>query len=286
MDGVLVGVDGSEDSRAALRWATRLAAGAGVPVRVLGAWSYPASAGLPIGAAALPGGWRQDAAVEQDLGRLLREELGSAADEVTVQVARGPATAALLGASQSDTELLVVGTRGLGGFTGLLLGSVSQQLCEYADRPVAIVRGTMPAVASDVTTVVVATDGSADSAVALGLAAGLTRRLAAELVVANVVSPSEVEYEPDVTPVDLAARRELVESWCAPAREAGVAYRVAVGVGEVRPALLDLAHAEAADVLVIGTRGHGRVAKLLLGSVTSWLIRHGDLPVIVVPHQR
>lgn len=133
--GLVVGVDGSEGSLGALRWALREARVLGVPVRALLAWSYLDQP---------PGSF--DATYNEDDARArLDAALEAVAGEVgDVEVERlvvcDLATRALL-ANARDADLLVVGSRGLGGFKGLLLGSVSHQLVQHAPCPVVVVPG-------------------------------------------------------------------------------------------------------------------------------------------------
>ena len=141
MSKVVVGVDGSPGSRAALQWAHEEAQLRGATLVTVMAWQYPMAASLPaFGAMPAPVDLGEDAA--HALQTILTEEGVSATDEVpiTTVVAEGAPTPALLTAAE-DAALLVVGSRGHGGFTGLLLGSVSQQCASHAICPVVVVRG-------------------------------------------------------------------------------------------------------------------------------------------------
>jgi nucleotide-binding universal stress UspA family protein len=283
MTSVLVGVDGSEDSRTALRWAAIVADALQVPLRALWVWQYPNDAVLTVGNIDLPNPDRTDEVVEGRLAELVGEVLGDRAAGVSVEVGRGPASAALLRAAE-DVRMVVVGSRGLGGFKGLLLGSVSRQLFEHAPCPVTVVRHAAPFPPRRLETVVVGTDGSADAERALRFAAEVATRAGAELVVAHATAPAEVVSRRGISPyIDLEERRGVVEGWCAPLREAGVAYEVEVVRGDARTALLDVARDRVADLLVVGSRGRGPVGRLLVGSVASSLTQHSELPVTVVP---
>ena len=144
---IVVGVDHSEGAKAALRFALEEARLRQATLRVVHAWQfgYIGATGLE-GAAALPamGGeledFRQGAAAALD--ETLRE-VGAETDGVTIErrVDQGTAAAVLVDESRG-TDLLVVGSRGHGGFAQLLLGSVSQQCAQHAFCPVVIVRGT------------------------------------------------------------------------------------------------------------------------------------------------
>jgi nucleotide-binding universal stress UspA family protein len=137
---IVVGVDGSEQSKAALRWAVEEARLRGASIRVVHAWwAYPA---LVPGTPVIGTEWEvlresADEFVESFVGEVVGEPTDV---EITAVAVHGTAAPALVEASQ-DADVLVVGSRGLGGFTGLLLGSVSQQCAHHAPCPLVIVRG-------------------------------------------------------------------------------------------------------------------------------------------------
>ena len=132
---VVVGIDGSEHSMDALRWGAAYAHAMGLTLRPIVAWSYPQSADF----AAVPGEEFEDVAKADlnDALQLVRAEFPGLA--VDPAVAYGPSASVLIEASRS-ADLLVVGTRGHGGFTGMLLGSVSMHCVHHASCPVVVVR--------------------------------------------------------------------------------------------------------------------------------------------------
>lgn len=138
METIVVGVDGSEASVRALRWAVEEARLRNARVRAVHAWSYPHVSTYHQAVRALSAPLAEEA--EATLDRAVREgAAGAAGVEIEQVVVEGPAAAALVDAS-SDASLLVVGSRGLGGFSGLLLGSVSHQAASHASCAVVIVR--------------------------------------------------------------------------------------------------------------------------------------------------
>jgi nucleotide-binding universal stress UspA family protein len=138
METIVVGVDGSEASVRALRWAIEEARLRGAAVRAVHAWSYPRVSTYHEAARAIEAPFAEEA--EAVLGRVVQEAAEGESDvEVQQVTVEGPAAAALVEAS-SDASLLVVGSRGLGGFSGLLLGSVSHQVASHASCAVVIVR--------------------------------------------------------------------------------------------------------------------------------------------------
>ena len=140
---VVVGVDDSPGGRAALAFAGAEAARRGAELHVICAWSMP---GGHTGHAKVPGPLR-DACLEEAqavLDRLQAEVLGASAEvPVMLAVAEPPPARALVEASE-HADLVVVGSRGRGGFTGLLLGSVSTQVVHHAHCPVTVVRAGKP----------------------------------------------------------------------------------------------------------------------------------------------
>ena len=134
---VVVGVDGSSSSVAALRWAARVGGALGLQIDAVTSWEYPASYGL-AGAA---GGWDPEVDAGAVLARTVHTAFdGAAPAGLRTHVRRGHPAPVLLEASH-HVELLVVGSRGHGGFAGLLLGSVSAQCAEHAGCPVVVVHG-------------------------------------------------------------------------------------------------------------------------------------------------
>ena len=134
---IVVGVDGSDSSKGALRWAIRQAKLTGATVTAVTAWQYPSAYGwAPLGDDAVDFAGE----AEKALAAALTEASG-AVPEVSVRprVAQGPAAEVLLRAAEG-AELLVVGSRGHGGFASALLGSVSLHCVLHALCPVLIMR--------------------------------------------------------------------------------------------------------------------------------------------------
>ena len=141
MSVIVVGVDGSPESVAALRWAAQEARLRGATLRVVHAWFMPMvfTSGPPLLVLSEP---RDGLAEEGEkvLSHAL-ERVAADVEGLTVErsVVEGSAAHCLLRAGEG-ADLLVVGSRGHGGFHGLLLGSVSQQCAHHAPCPVVIVR--------------------------------------------------------------------------------------------------------------------------------------------------
>lgn len=135
---IVVGIDGSSGAREALRWAREHARERGATLDAVHTWEYPQTVPLPGGPVRRRAEYFE--AAQQALDDVLRDE-GIDADEVhaTATLVEGPAGPMLTEAAKG-ADLLVVGSRGLGGFGGLLLGSVSQYCLHHAPCPVVVVR--------------------------------------------------------------------------------------------------------------------------------------------------
>ncbi|MFI2608317.1 universal stress protein [Kitasatospora sp. NPDC018619] len=138
---IVVGVDGSAPSERALRWAVRQAELTGAAVVAVIAWEYPTYHGAR--------GWFPPAATDeaalegrarQEVDRAVRQAVGERPPvEVRAEARYGTPAGALVEAARG-ADLLVVGSRGLGGFAGMLLGSVAQHCTRHATVPVVVVR--------------------------------------------------------------------------------------------------------------------------------------------------
>lgn len=289
--GVVVGVDGSEGARHALAWALGEAVVREVPLTVLTTWEPPVLV-ADVGSLA---GTIDPAPFEEAARRVVAEEtalaLAAAATPppaVTTEAVLGSAST-VLRTRAGAADLLVVGRRGRGGFAGLLLGSVSQRCIEHAPCPVAVIPADAPPPGGG--EVVVGVDGSAGADVALRWAAAEAGLRQARLAVVHTWwTPVAVPPEGlAIAPRDAAA---FVEQTNHALREA--TERVLADV-DPRPAEIELVPIEApatggllqraagADLLVVGSRGRGGFAGLLLGSVSQQCAEHAPCPVAVVP---
>ena len=138
---IVVGVDGSDQSKLALGWALRLAGGTGASIDAVTSWHFPASLGWGYATE----GWNPEADATKCLTDSVDEAFGAERPSgLRLLVREGLPANVLLDESQGAT-MLMVGSRGHGGFTGLLLGSVSAKCAELATCPVLIVHGNEPA---------------------------------------------------------------------------------------------------------------------------------------------
>jgi nucleotide-binding universal stress UspA family protein len=143
---IVVGVDGSEPSEHALRWAQFVAHATESNLEVVAAWEpFPSFGWLGAGWETVPSDWNPAETAETILTTTINKVLGDyhpAGLRLTVR--EGNAAKVLLEVSKG-ARMLVVGSRGHGGFTGLLLGSVSAACAEHATCPVLVLHGDTPA---------------------------------------------------------------------------------------------------------------------------------------------
>lgn len=281
---IVVGVDQSDGAAQALRWAVQEGGLRGWKVRAVMAWGL-FDQHHPAGAGSFDPAYGEGDALDA-LDGIVRRVVG---DEAAAGVERTvvcdlPARALLDASHQS--ELLVVGARGLGGFRGLLLGSVSQHCLHHTRVPLAVVRQPPPTGAKR-QRIVVAVDGSPTAGRALlwALEEAVARDAAVTVVHAwSVPYVGASLYGPSRSGSELYAessRLLLDEVVAAAGAPAGV--RVEPVSAEGPPAGVILGAAEGADLLVMGSRGLGGLKGILLGSVTNQVAHHATCPLVVVP---
>jgi nucleotide-binding universal stress UspA family protein len=281
---VVVGVDGSPSSLVAAEHAARSAVQRSRPLHLVHGYLHPLGYGVPLNPYDLGVPAPTEAAQKmlEQLAAELTERHPGLRVEVR-QVAGGPGAA--LVAESRRAELVVVGSRGHGGFAGLLLGSVSGQVAQHGHCPVLVVRPADEPIPVG-GPVVVGVDGSESAALAVRQAADEAVRRDRALVLMHV--------RPDGRPGGLP--EEVAESGAAEQAGsadllAGVAGRVradhpglTVTERPVRSAKPEKALIEAsgeAELVVAGSRGRGGFAGLLLGSVSQALVQHAHCPVLV-----
>jgi nucleotide-binding universal stress UspA family protein len=287
MTHIVVGVDGSESSAGALRWAEREARLRDAKLVAVLAWDLFDQHVADEAAGFDPHYGAEHA--RQALAAYVEDAL-SPADATQVELrAECDRPAAALLAAAADAALLVVGARGLGGFRGLLLGSVSQRCLQHAPCPVAVIRQHHGGPVDAMERVVVGVDGSDTSRGALRWALAEARLRSASV---EVVHAWQVTYVGDYPGLALEpaayeeTARETLESAFVGADTSGLPVPIerVLTAGGASAAIL--AAAKGADLIVLGTRGRSEVAEVLLGSVSQQVTHHAECPVVVVPPGR
>ena len=279
--GVVVGADGSEHGVAAMRWAAATAVAYGLPLTVLHA--------------------RPDAEAEPTL---VGEPTGVLGDAVAVARAAQPdleiralqmpdAPVQSLLAAGENADVLVLGSRGVEGFRGLLLGSTAMHVAPYAQCPVVVVHsgtegGTPFEGAAEYPgnpgQVVLGYDGSPAS----NRAAAFAFRHAEAIgcgVVAVSVDASRGEPETEQIDPENATPGSDTSAFHSPVIVTAAAFPdvpVSFVAGTGRPAEVLLSEAVGAELLVVGSRGSGGFAGLIMGSVSQKVLAHASCPVAVL----
>ncbi|MDO5634024.1 MAG: universal stress protein [Micrococcus sp.] len=286
--GIVVGVDGSEQSISAARWAQREAGARELPLTLATAYTVPAFWGYAadIGAAGLP----DDTSLGEGVRAMLEsvvEKLDPEGVQPQLRVEVGDAAGVLVDLSR-HAELLVSGARGRGGFLGRLLGSVSSALPGHAYCPVAIIpAGEDGSRADEGTPVAVGVDGSVQGRAAALVAAHEATLRQCPLHMVCVVAPvSSSAAWLSVTVDEQAMERDLhqrVEEGAAWLRSEFPGLEITSELLHGSPVEAMVRQTETARLTVVGTRGLGGFAGALLGSTSQGIAVHAKGPLMVVP---
>jgi nucleotide-binding universal stress UspA family protein len=268
--GILVGYDGSPDSEQALAWAACEARWRGTIVTVCHAWAPGYFRGAPGDDGSSD---RAQRAGEQNLAQALRftrNVMGPGRAQPLL--AAGPATRVLYEHS-ADADMVVVGARGRGGLPGMLLGSVSQQVCAHARGRIVVARGHWHPAAEYVPGPVVAgADGSAASHAAIAFAAeeAMLRAVPLQVVCALADAPGRLG--------GAGPMQEVIDHDIAQLEKQHPELTILrqITFGQPRTALLDAA--AGAQLIIVGDRGRGGVSGMLLGSVSQAILQHAPCP--------
>ncbi|MGX4691974.1 universal stress protein [Streptomyces sp. JNUCC 63] len=284
---VVVGVDGSASSLAAVEAAAREARLRGAELRVVHAFLWPVMH-VPLGPSPLgpPEGGLQNMADRLVAEAVERARAVAPGVDVSHAVVTGePLT--VLEAQSRAAELVVVGSRGMGGFVGLLVGSTAVHLAAHGRCPVLVVRGQPEAEGP----VVLGVDGSAAGRRAVDFAFAEAELRKAPLVAlhawttwnAALPAPQDVSMPYANPPGALAEEEERLTAEALAGcqeRYPGVVVEHKVVHGRTREALIEASRS--AQLVVVGARGRGGFTGLLLGSVGQALLHHAHCPVTVV----
>jgi nucleotide-binding universal stress UspA family protein len=281
---IIVGADGTESSSAAVDWAAREAHRRHLTLRIVHAYDWDRNgARYDIGNEYIDIARHLAEAVLTDAARRAR---GVAPDIAIEAVALIGHASALLPDAAKDAEVLVVGSRGRGGFAGLLLGSVSQRMATHASCPVVVVRGRDDISGGSVAVGVSDDPPSAEQVLETAFDAAARRGCAVLAVRAYLpaiplwfagVSAAQIDT-PEQDAVEQAGLEEQLAPWRA--KYPDVPVGTVLTHDSAASALVAASHT--AQLVVVGSRGHGVVAGALLGSAGLQLLHHADSPVYLV----
>jgi len=284
---VVVGIDGSDSALRAVHWAADEARRRKAALRLVHAVE------LLVGYTSNFVDWNTLHTAMKDRGRLwldkARDEAWRVAPELHVDTVLEMASPVPTMVKQShDAALVVIGSRGLGGFSGLMVGSTAVELAGRTHAPMVVIRGKHAVEPAPRGPIVVGVDGTPVSEPAIAFAFAQASQHGADLVAVHAWSDLIVEAgyvggaaALDFGPLEEQAAEILAErlaGW----QEKYLDVRVVREVVRDRAASALLRHGEQARLLVVGSRGRGGFRGLLLGSTSQHLLHHAVCPVAVI----
>ena len=282
---VVVGVDSSENSARAARWAAAEASSRGVPLVLVHALHLPTGASLPLEPPEYAERCREDGRKLLDTcaGDLQREFPKLRIDQELSDYS----AARTLSSLSLEEALVVTGTRGRGGFSGMLLGSVSRKLAAHAHSPLVVVRVEQP---EDVLNEVVVGIEPEQPESAIRYAFSAAERYGAALHAVRTWLPRATyagpmgTYFSDFAEIRNEERRS-VEQLLAPFRSSfpGVKIEITAARGNPVPILIEAARDT--RLLVVGAHRHRGPLSVGAGYTVDGLLAHSPTPVAVVPTQ-
>ncbi|QKV97114.1 universal stress protein [Streptomyces sp. NA02950] len=296
---ITVGLDGSPESRAAAEWAAREATLRGLPVKLVQVWEPVPEpmAQAPLLGAETHQHWTDRVPRESAEGLRLRHP----GAEVTTEQLTGRPAEALVNAAK-DAEMLVLGSRGLGGIGGFLVGSVGLAVVAHTERPVVLVRAGeqavdehemdpagIPSAATAFRPVVLGLDIVSPNETLVGFAFEAAARRSVPLRVVHAWNPPPsyaygMALEPavgrEMAKSDAVVLSEVLRPWRRKYPDVEVVQQSDYG----SPSLLLIDASREASLVVVGRRVRRSALGAHIGTVTHAVLHHSTAPVAVVAH--
>jgi nucleotide-binding universal stress UspA family protein len=290
--GILVGVDGSSSSNSAVRWAAQEARMRNVPLTLVHVVVTPAWGPTPwlLSNAPLPVPAEEDPALGEAGQKIIDEAIKIAEDsaqadvliEIKSELYYSVPVSTLVNLSK-QAHMVVVGCRGQNALTRVLLGSVSNGLLHHAHCPVAVIHDDVPAAPKPSNLpVVVGVDGSSASELATEIAFDEASRRGVDLIALHAYRDADlpqvlnVQWSGD-NPIPPQALADRLTGWLE--RYPAVTIHPRIVCDNPARHLIDAS--ESAQLVVVGSRGRGGFAGMLLGSVSTAVAHAATVPVIV-----
>ncbi|MEA3501168.1 MAG: universal stress protein [Actinomycetota bacterium] len=272
---ILVGVDGSPNAAIAAAWATAIGRRTNSPVKAVVACTH-----LPP-----PHMHGIDEPASEMQARIANVATQSLIDAgltgIEVIAVRGPVSEALLDTAEDwNASMLVVGTRGLGPLSGLLLGSISRRLLFTTHRPLVVVPRRSTPNPRALARVLIGVDCSTVARRVLSWSVAFCANLGVPATIVRCADPGCEKPPGHVARVDDQVRADAEEA-LGSFRDHDVDYTIVVAHCDPRAALLETAASDLAGLIVVGRRGEGQFRGL--GGTASYLVRHSPIPLAVIP---
>ena len=282
---IIVGIDGSSASHAAVRWAAKDAALRGramTLVHVVSAVQAGEWLDVPVSQAYLTASEKRGQEILDDAVSLTAQTIGPGITvSVEKQLVVGAVVPELVDLSK-DADLLVLGRRGHGALAGMLWGSVCMGLVHHSHCPVAVVHNEDPPIGYAASApVVLGVDGSPGSVAATAIAFDEASWRGADLIVVHACSDDNIDIVDvgwaDLETLGAEVLAEQIAGWQERYPDVSV-HRI---VARTSPARWIIEQSDAAQLVVIGSHGRGGFARMLLGSVSNSVVQAARVPVIV-----